>query len=97
MKNLDRSDQACAKIDLMQLLFRHGGSLRAASLLKLSELPLDNLCIIVNALLARGWIRARRLRKPCPKLPDRLRLLDRLVITRWGRFRMIRKNDPAQP
>ena len=93
MENSDSVGQAFAQTALMQLLFRHGGSLRAAPLLRLSGLPVDHLCAILNELLVRQWLRARRRRKPRPTLPGRLRRLDRIIITRWGRYRMLRESD----
>ena len=72
---------------LMSLIVRHGGSLRIGPLLNLSDLAPDELRILLASLVERRRIAIAWRSMPRDSLPERLRLVDRVTITRWGRSR----------
>jgi hypothetical protein len=85
-----------AKTALMHALLRHGGSLRASSLLAASGLSVDALCAAVNELVHRRWLRFNRRSRPRRTGPERLRPIDRVTATRFGRWRIPRVASPAK-
>ena len=84
-----------ATIAIMWLLTRSGGTLRTGPLLRQANLPVDELCAVLNGLAERRWIKVTWRHAPCERLPPRLRRVERVTTTRWGRSRMIR--EPRQP
>ena len=66
-------------------LHRRGGSMCIRALLLWSRLETDALCDILNELQERRWITVRW-RTPRDNLPERLRKVDRVTVTREGRL-----------
>ena len=59
--------------------------MRVRVLLARSGIATDTLCDALNELQERGWICVRR-RRPYSDLPERLREVDRVTLTRQGRL-----------
>jgi ubiquinone/menaquinone biosynthesis C-methylase UbiE len=78
-----------ARTNIMWALVRRGGSLRIGPLLKASGLSVDELCAVLNELTERRWLRIAWRRTPLSGGPERLRHVDRITATRFGRARMI--------
>ena len=74
----------------MGLLARYGGSLRIRPLLQASGLSCDELSAVLNELAQRRWLEVTWRGTPRPRSPERLRRVDRITTTRWGRSRMLR-------
>jgi hypothetical protein len=75
---------------------RHGGSVRIAPLLRDFRSSPDDIAAAVNELADRCWVKviwrpARtgegRRRRPRTSLPKRFRKVERIVATRFGRYR----------
>jgi hypothetical protein len=95
MQEADFNSAPFAKAAVMQSLVRHGGSLRVGPLLALSSLSVDELCAVLEELAQRRWLKVARRRSPSVHLPERLRRVDRVTATRFGRSRMPRFNYRA--
>jgi hypothetical protein len=71
-------------------LKRHGGSLRIAPLVRNCGLDFDVLATALNELAERRWVKIA-FRKPRavmpPDLPERCRTVERITLTRVGRWR----------
>jgi hypothetical protein len=80
---------------LMSLIVRHGGSLRVGPLLSLSGLAPGELRLLLSSLAERRRIAIAWRRRTRDSLPEGLRLVDRVTITRWGRSRIPRQ--PRRP
>ena len=97
MQDTDRQSPPFANSTLTQLLVRYGGSLRIAPLLRHPGLTVEELCAVMNELAERLWIKVTFRRAPCPRLPERLRHVERITTTRFGRSRVPRhdRRPPA--
>ncbi len=75
---------------LMDLLMRRGGTMRIGPLLEACGLTSDALVAAVNELAERCWVsivwRGPDARRP-ETLPARFREANRIVTTRFGRYR----------
>jgi hypothetical protein len=95
MHEPDDSLPLFARTTIMWALVRRGGSLRIGPLLKASGLSVDELCAVLNELAERRWLKVAWLRTPRMRylqrlgLPERLRHVDRITATRFGRSRMM--------
>jgi 8-oxo-dGTP pyrophosphatase MutT (NUDIX family) len=71
-------------------LSRHGGSMRIGPLVRHCSLDGDGLVEAINELYERRWVniswRKARATMP-PDLPNRLRRVERITTTRFGRWR----------
>jgi hypothetical protein len=75
---------------ILGYLIRYGGSVRVGPLVRHCGVPFDALAAVVNALAERGWVKItfRRPRQVLPPdLPERCREVDRITVTRYGRWR----------
>jgi hypothetical protein len=75
---------------LLGHLKRHGGSLRIGPLVRHCGLDFDVLAAAINQLAARRWVKIafRRPRAQMPlDLPERCRPVERITLTRVGRWR----------
>jgi hypothetical protein len=97
MPDNDRQPPPFVKTALMWLLARHGGSLRIGPLHSHANLPVEELCAALNELAERRWVEVTWRRTPCGRLPERLRPVERITITRFGRRRMMPLPRPAAP
>jgi len=79
---------------VMTALCRRGGSLRIGALLRASGLALDELCATVNELSRRRWVKVAWRRVPRATGPERLRPVERVTATRFGRWRAPRPDRP---
>jgi hypothetical protein len=87
MQAPDFNSPPSAKTTVMWSLARHGGSMRIGSLFKLSGLCVDELCAALNELAERRWLTVTWRRTPRISAPERLRKVDRVTTTRFGRWR----------
>ena len=76
-------------ITVLKLLDRYGGCLRTASLLRACALSCDELCDTLNELAQRRCLAVTWRRAPsAAALPPRLREVERVTLTSFGRSRL---------
>ena len=95
MNNTATEPSEPAMAALMSLIVRHGGSLRIGPLLSLCGLAPNELRFLLSSLAERRRIAITWRRAPRDSLPEGLRLVDRVTVTRWGRSRIPR--EPRRP
>jgi hypothetical protein len=90
-----RSSVTISALGVLGCLCRRGNSMRIDALLRCWGPATDDLCDVLNELQDRGWIKVRR-GTPRGDLPERLREVDRVTMTREGRLFAPRFCSPSR-